>query len=315
MLLPVSVLTALTGACGGQPEAVPSLAWHEHGTTGSTSSTGSSSGSSSGGGSGSSGAASSSSGGSSGASSSGGESGSSSGSSGSGGAAASSGGPSSGNPDAVAVSVDKSTLSVPLMDSAVVNVSVAPNGYSGTMTLAAASLPSNVTAAFAPATVTLDGSTTATAVLTLTTTSDVAPGTAGFSVTASAGGATQTASVSLTVQSVITLHIPAGVNDTGATVSNPNSTAFGPYPITIVAPQNISASNPVTVYFKNDDTVAHEIHADDAAQGFAHDPGPFGAGQMDPFVRNVNSAGTYDFYLHDQGAPITIGRVFIQAGQ
>ena len=98
-------------------------------------------------------------------------------------------------------------------------------------------------------------------------------------------------------------------------MSNPNSTAFGPYPIKIIAPANLSSSNPITVYFKNDDTVSHEIHADNATQGFGHDPGSFGAGQMDPYVRQVNAAGTFDFYLHDQGSPITIGRLFVQVSQ
>jgi hypothetical protein len=36
---------------------------------------------------------------------------------------------------------------------------------------------------------------------------------------------------------------------------------------------------------------------------------------MDPFVRQVNQVGSYDFYLHDQGAPITIGLVEVKAAQ
>jgi hypothetical protein len=62
----------------------------------------------------------------------------------------------------------------------------------------------------------------------------------------------------------------------------------------------------------NDDSVSHEIHADASGQGFGHDPGPFGGGTMDPYVRKVNTAGTYDFYLHDQGQAITIGRIEIK---
>jgi hypothetical protein len=205
------------------------------------------------------------------------------------------------------------TLSVQLLATATVQVSVAPNGYSGTATLTAGTPPSGITAAFDKPTLTLDGETAATATLTLTTATSAAPGSVPLAVNVTAGGATQSTALSVTVQSVITLHIPSGVNDMGATVSNPNTTAYGPYPITIVAPAGISAQNPVTVYFQNDDDVSHEIHADDQAQGFGHDPGSFGAGKMDPYVRKVNSTGTYDFYLHDQGAPITPGRVFIQA--
>jgi len=207
------------------------------------------------------------------------------------------------------------TVSSQLLATSTVHVSVAPNGYSGTVDLAAGTLPSGITAAFDKSTLTLDGETTGTATLTITTETSAPPGTVPLSVSASAGGATFSAAVSVTVESVITLHIPQGVNSSGATVSNPNTTAYGPYPITIVAPQGISDANPVTVYFKNDDDVSHEIHADDQAQGFGHDPGSFGAGTMDPYVRKVNAAGTYDFYLHDQGSPITPGRVFIQVTQ
>jgi hypothetical protein len=201
---------------------------------------------------------------------------------------------------------------MPLLDTATVSLSIAPGGYAGAVQLSTTGLPSGVTSSFDSATVTLDGSTAATAVLTLTTATDAALGTAGFDIAVTADGMATTASVALTVQPMITLHIPAGVNSTGATVEDPDTTAYGPYPIAIVAP-NISTSSPVTVYFKNDDKVSHEIHADDQAQGFGHDPGPFGAGQMDPYVRQVNSIGTYDFYLHDQGQPITIGRVTIKA--
>jgi plastocyanin len=207
------------------------------------------------------------------------------------------------------------TVSVQLLATTTVEVSIAPNGYSGTVALAAGTLPSGVTAAFDKPTLTLDGETTATATLTVTTATSAPPGTVPLAVNATAGGMTQSTAVSVTVESTITLHIPSGVNNDGATVSNPNTTAYGPYPITIVAPAGISASNPVTVYFQNDDSVSHEIHADDQAQGFGHDPGSFGAGKMDPYVRKVNAAGTYDFYLHDQGSPITPGRVFIQASQ
>jgi uncharacterized membrane protein len=204
---------------------------------------------------------------------------------------------------------------MPLYENATVTVSVAPNGYVGSFALAAATLPGGVTAAFSPATVTLDGATTATSTLTLTTATDAVPGDATLAVNATAEGTTKAAPLALTVQSEITLHIPQGVNSTGATVTNPNTTAYGPYPVTIVAPANLSSSNPIVINFKNDDTVSHEIHADNAGQGFGHDPGPFGAGQMDPYVRKVNAAGTFDFYLHDQNAPITVGRIFIQTGQ
>jgi hypothetical protein len=243
--------------------------------------------------------------------SSGGTTSSSSGGDGTGSSGSSSGG--SEAPASLEVTVGASSLQIPLMDTGTVNVSVSASGYTGQVQLAVTGLPGGVTAAFDDASPTVNGS-AATAVLTLTTATNAIVGMGGISVTASAAGVTGSAPVALLVQPQITLHIPAGVNNTGATVDNPNSTAYGPYPITIIAPAGgISESSPITVYFKNDDNVSHEIHADDASQGFAHDPGPFGAGEMDPFVRNVNSLGTYDFYLHDQGAPITPGRLYITA--
>jgi hypothetical protein len=322
-LLPALALTGLTalaglsGACGGQ-DSLPTGSWHPTttgssggtgGTTGSTGSTGSTgdTGSSGGGSSGSSGAT--------------GSSGSSGGDTGSSGGTASSGSGSGGTgtgttpPTNVAVTLDQSAIQLPLMDNSAVHVSVAPNGYTGTLALATGTLPTGVTASFDNAMLTLDGTTTATATLTVTTADNAPPGDLPITVNATADGVTKSAPLDVTVQSTITLHIPAGVNNTGATVSNPNTKAFGPYPITIVAPANLSSSNPITVNFMNDDTVSHEIHADNATQGFGHDPGPFGAGQMDPYVREVNAAGTFDFYLHDQGSPITVGRIFIQTGQ
>jgi hypothetical protein len=305
-LLPLTALSISLGlmACGGE-EAIPSAPWHPK--TGAGDVAGSSSGSGSSG-------ASSTGGSSSGSTtSSGGTTGSSSGGGGTGSTSSSSGG--SEAPTTLEVTLGTSTLQLPLMDTGTVTVSVSASNYTGQVQLAATGLPGGVTATFDDATPTVNGS-SASAVLTLATATNAIIGMGGITVTASAGGVTESAPVALVVQPQITLHIPMGVNDTGATVDNPNSTAYGPYPITIVAPPGgLSSSSTITVYFKNDDSVSHEIHADDATQGFAHDPGPFGAGQMDPFVRNINTAGTYDFYLHDQGAPITPGRIFIQTSQ
>jgi hypothetical protein len=198
------------------------------------------------------------------------------------------------------------------MAESTVGVSIVPNGYMGTVQLAPGSLPSGVTAKLDHTTLSLDGSTTATAVLTLDTDTSAPPGTAAIDVDVTAAGATKSATVSLQVESTITIHIPAGVDNNGGTSQNPVTNAYGPYPIQITAPQNLSSQNPITVYFFNDDSVSHEIHADSAAQGFGHDPGPFGPSSMDPYVRRVNTAGTYDFYLHDQNAQSTIGRIVIQ---
>lgn len=213
----------------------------------------------------------------------------------------------------LAVSVDKATLQSQLMASSAVQVSVAPNGYIGMASLALGSLPSGVTGSFDNAQIALDGRTAATATLTLKTADSAPPGAANIEVDASATGANAgKTTIALTVESVITVHIPMGVDNMGGTTSNPVTTAYGPYPTKITAPQGMSAQNPVTVYFMNDDSVSHEIHASDDQEGFAHDPGPIPPMSMDSLVRMVNTPGSYNYYLHDQGAPITVGLIEIQ---
>jgi hypothetical protein len=306
-------VAALLLACGDGSD-LPSGHWSPQGQGSGSPPAGSSTGS---GGSGSSSSSStgssSSSGGSSGTSSSGsgGIAGSSSGSS-----STSSGGSSSSSgmaaPPNLGVTLDHATVQTQLMAQTVIMVSVAPNGYSGSVQLQAAMLPAGVEAAFNPATLALDGSATGTSQLTLTTASDAPPATASVEVDATAAGTTARSTVSVEVQSVITIHIPAGVDNNGGTTGNPVTSAYGPYPIKVTAPQNISAQTPVTVYFMNDDGTSHEIHADAPDQGFGHDPGPFSPHTMDPYVRNVNAVGSYDFYLHDQGGPSTLGLLEIQ---
>jgi hypothetical protein len=198
------------------------------------------------------------------------------------------------------------------MAQTVVHVSVAPNGYIGMVALQTATMPTGVTAAFNPPMVVLDGTSPGTAQLTLTTDSSAPPATASIEIDATAAGTTAKATMSLEVQSVLTIHIPMGVDNNGGSTGNPVTSAYGPYPIKVTAPANISDQSPVTVYFMNDDTTSHEIHADSPGQGFGHDPGPFDAMSIDPYVRKVNAVGSYDFYLHDQGGPSTLGLLEIQ---
>ena len=216
------------------------------------------------------------------------------------------------SPPNLGVSLDQTTVQSQLMARAVLHVSVAPNGYSGSVQLQTAAMPTGVTAAFNPASLTLDGSTAGTAQLTLTTDSSAPPATASIEIDATADGTTARATMSLEVQSVLTIHIPMGVNSNGGSTGRPVTSAYGPYPIKVTAPANISDQTPVTVYFMNDDASPHEIHADSPGAGFGHDPGPFGAMMMDPYVRHVNAVGSYDFYLHDQGGPSTLGLLEIQ---
>jgi hypothetical protein len=238
------------------------------------------------------------------------------GSSGSGsGGGTSNGGSSSGVPMPTAsysVSMNMPSLTMQLMASESITVSVAPNGYTGMVQLAPGALPTGVTAKLTPDTLTLDGMTTADVKLELATDPSAPPATSSLDISVTSPAGSKSATLSLDVTSVITIHIPKGVDNNGGTINNPVTDAYGPYPIAITAPQAISGANPVTVYFFNDDNVSHEIHAGAPSQGFGHDPGPFGPNQMDPYVRHVNSKGQYDFYLHDQNGPGTIGRVVVQ---
>ena len=212
-----------------------------------------------------------------------------------------------------AVTLDKTTDAVELFANSTFTVSVAPNGYTGTVVLTASNLPSDVSSAFDKATLMLDGTTTETARLTVTTQTSTKPGDAPFNIVASsAGGGSKTAAATLTVSAVLTIHVPAGVDQNGGSQNNPVTSAFGTYPIMISAPGNMSSQTPVTIHFYNDDNVDHEIHASSPNAGFPHGNGPFSPQTLESTRRDVNQPGTYDFYLHDQGGPATVGRIIIQ---
>lgn len=216
-------------------------------------------------------------------------------------------------PATFTVALDDAMPAIDLASQVDLKVTVTPHGYTGNVNLTATGLSNGgIASSFGMNMLTLDGSTNATTTLTLKTGSSTAPKALPFSVDVFAAAGTASAPATLTVHSAITIHIPANANSLGGTQANPYKTAFGPYPIPITAPAGISAQNPVTVRFFNDDGVAHEIHASQASEGFDHDPGSIAPHSMDTFVRQVNAKDTYDFYLHDQLQPITIGRIVIQ---
>jgi hypothetical protein len=217
-------------------------------------------------------------------------------------------------PATFTVSLDDTTPTVDLAAKVQVTVSIAPNGYSGPVSLTVDDLSgSGVKAELGSPTVMLDGASTATTKLTLTTVSSSMPGDLGFKVTGTVPTGDKLASATLTVVSAITLVIPQGVNAmAGPSQDDPYKLAFGDFPTKITAPSGISSQKPVIVRFYNDDDVKHQIHADSNAQGFSHDPLPIQPNSMDDFVREVNAKGTFDFYLHDQGQPLTVGRIVIQ---
>jgi hypothetical protein len=211
------------------------------------------------------------------------------------------------------VALESAALDIDLAATISVNVTVKPNGYVGPVNLQVTDLgPDVVTAKLASPSVTLDGATNAVVKLTLTTLASTPPQAVKFTVSAIVANGTKTADGALTVHSAITFTIPAGVDGMEGTQGNPNTKAFGSYPAQLVAPANLSGANPVTVRFFNADNKAHQIHAGNNAQGFPHDPAPIGPNSMDNLVRSVNAKGTYDFYLHDEGSPLNVGRIVIQ---
>lgn len=186
-------------------------------------------------------------------------------------------------------------------------VTINTTDFTGTVDLSVTGLPADVTAAFNPPSVTLDGA-PGTSTLTLTTRSDTTTGTLALTITGTAGAASQTAAIDFDVAPVITVTIPQNVANL---INTTNS--FGDYPTMIKAPANLSAANPLMVRFFNADGVPHQIHASNDAQGFPHSNANIPAGGFDPLDRPVNSPGTYNFYMHDVAMGDTIdGQIVIQ---
>lgn len=204
-------------------------------------------------------------------------------------------------PGNVSVALSDTTPNVDLWSHVDLGVTINATNFMGPVSLATMGLPSDIAASFDNATPTLTGPTTSVK-LTLTTksTAPIGPTQVGINVTAT-GASAHGATCVLTVNPVITITIPAGVDQMQG------NSAFGPYPITVSAPPSF----PVTINFYNADSVGHEIHADQATEGFFHGNGLIPPGGMDA-PRNVTQADTYDWYLHDENGPQNVGRIVIQ---
>ncbi len=186
-------------------------------------------------------------------------------------------------------------------------VTIPSSTFDGAVTLTTAGLPSDVTASFDHATVPLSAE-GGSAKLTLSTLSSTGSGDLPFTIVATVGaGAPASTSVTFTVHPVITINIPVNVDANQGTTSNPDTAAFGDYPIMIKAPPSF----PVTVNIHNLDSTPHEIHADQPDQGFPHGAGLIPQGGNDA-PRKVTQAGTYNWHLHDEGNATTVGQIVIQ---
>lgn len=192
-----------------------------------------------------------------------------------------------------------------------VNVSVAPNGYVGDVALSIGAAPTDVQAQLGASTVALDGSTTETVSLTLTTLSSTQTGAFVVTVVGTAPEGTKSGDGVVQILPVITITIPLDLESFEQTPGNPNTTAFGDFPTTIKALPNMSGENPITVKFFNADTVGHEIHADDPGAGFGHGNQSIPPNSFDPVVRMINQPGEYLYYPHDLGLGI-IGQINIE---
>jgi len=211
------------------------------------------------------------------------------------------------------VSLGTTSPQIELDDTLELTVTISPKGYEGSVNLSINNLGNGgITGAFSSKKITLDGVTNVNVKLTLTTMSSTPPGSLDFSVSGTVATGAKTATATLTVKPAITIIIPKGANQLGGSPTDPYKMAFGDYPMNVIAPQGISGQNPLTVRFYNDDDVSHEIHAANQSQGFPHDPGGIAPHTMDSLVRKVNAKGLYDYYLHDQGKAITVGRLAVQ---
>jgi len=216
------------------------------------------------------------------------------------------------------VMTDKTSYDVELRSSVQVQVTIAPQGFTGTVNLAVSGLATGVTGTFNPTSVNVSGTTGATSMLTLKTLESVLPAATPFTVTATSGSSNATAAPSLNVMPQITIQIPTNVASLAGTGGTPSTNAFGNYPITINAPANFGTNNPIVVKFENLDSAPHCIHASNPTQGFPHDSvtngvcnTPMQKNQFDSTAHNVNTKGSYLFYLHDEG-DTTDGMIKIQ---
>ncbi len=237
-----------------------------------------------------------------------------------GGGVTDSGGGESGTPPSQAFDVmtDKASYDIELRGTTTVQVTVAPQSFTGSVTLSVTNLPTGVTGTFASSSLNVSGTTGATTTLTITTPSTIVPGAAPFQVVGTSGAHTNNAAVSLNVLSQITIQIPMNVAALEGTSGSPSTNAFGAYPIVMNAPANFGTANPIAVRFLNLDSAPHCIHASNATEGFPHDAVTNGVcntlmqkGQYDQTAHPVNTKGSYLFYLHDQG-DLTDGMIKIQ---
>lgn len=170
------------------------------------------------------------------------------------------------------IALSSTTPAVDLGAAATIDVSVTGKpGFTGDVDLSATGLPAGVTAAFAPAKVTL-GATAVTSKLTLTSTFAATPSAPNAStpiqIVAKNAGGQATANANFKVNPKLTLTIPMNLDalrqaGVGTQFKNEWGTAFGTTP----AQLKTQEGNGIVVVVRNADSTAHIVHSGGA---FAH---------------------------------------------
>lgn len=211
------------------------------------------------------------------------------------------------------VTLSTATPATDLGTSIDIDVTVAPMaGFVGQATLSASGLPAGVTAAFSPASVTVN-TTPVTSKLTLTVPYTTVPSAAGapsaIVIKATSGAAEATANANFKVNPKVTLTIPVNAAALLAAgggakkVDGWGGPSFGTAPVAL----STQAGNGITFIVKNADSVPHHVHGQN---GFPHGDGPVPAGAEDPKSRvlnpanaNINASG----YIHGEDNGTSVG--------
>ena len=121
------------------------------------------------------------------------------------------------------------------------------------------------------------------------------------------GALTTSKDITFRASKTLLITIPSDAEANKGTLTNPRLDAFGPANGIVV-----HGAVPLTLNFLNKDATPHVIHGNNQ-NGFVHGDSlnPIPQGGMDR-VRTITAAGSYDFYLHDQG-PVTLGKLILQA--
>ncbi|HRH00607.1 MAG TPA: hypothetical protein PLR99_30395 [Polyangiaceae bacterium] len=210
----------------------------------------------------------------------------------------------------VDITLDNASPTLELMAESKLTVNVAPKeGFTGKVDLAVTGAPAGMMATFDKTSLELTTA-SASAMLTVKTSSEVAPGAVTLTVTATSASGPRTTPVNVTVSPTLTLSIPPNA---GALTGMAANTAFAPAPINLKL-----GGKKIAVKIKNNDSMGHIIHAGNTG-GFNHGnrnapiaPGAFEGNVENGQAREVNAAGTYSFYLHDKTRDNANGSIVAQ---